>query len=34
MLIKSAVVVYIINLQYILITGIVNVNYKSGSYKV
>jgi len=33
-LVKSAVIIYIINLQYVLIIKIVNVNYKSYSYKV
>jgi len=33
-LIKSIVIIYIINLQYILITKIVNVNCKCYSYGV
>ena len=33
-LVKIAVIIYIINLQYVLIIKIVNVNYKSYSYKV
>jgi len=34
MLVKSAVIIYIINLQYILIAKVVNVNCKCCSYKV
>jgi len=33
-LVKSVVIIYIINLQYIPITGMVNINCKSGNYKV
>jgi len=34
MLIKSIVIVYVINLQYIFITRVVNVNCKYYSYRV
>jgi len=34
MLVKSTVIIYVINLQYILLVKVVNVNYKCYSYKV
>jgi len=34
MLVKSVVIIYIINLQYIPVAGVVNVNYKCCNYKV
>jgi len=33
-LVKSVVIIYIINLQYILIVRVVNVNCRCGGYKV
>jgi len=34
MLVKSIVIIYIINLQYVLIVRVVNVNYGCYSYRV
>jgi len=34
MLVKNAVIIYIINLQYISITGVIDINYRYYSYKV
>jgi len=33
-LVKSVVIVYVINLQYIFVTGVVNINCGCYSYKV
>ena len=32
--VKSVIIVYVINPQYISVTGVVNVNYKCCSYGV
>jgi len=34
MLIKSVIIIYIVNLQYILIVKVVNISYRYYSYKV
>jgi len=34
MLVKGIVIIYVINLQYISVTGVVNINCKCYSYKV
>ena len=34
MLVKSVIIVYIVNLQYVPVTKIVNVNYRCYNYKV